>query len=240
MPHYLYGNPHLCYLLLGCYVPYHGESVENIWNSPFHGRLLFRINISMRTLLCTALLPAPCACAAAVRSSIAISTTAADLNAVCFVSQKKANTAFFFFCLHKTEFSMLWSGVFQQSGIFRSCPLLFCCQRLSVKALPWRCLSRGESAVSRHICPNLGFVDPARPGENKVTSRHHNPSIHLRLQQTGDETSGSPGRHRTARCGHPSSTSSLLNLNLEFVGLARPGEDKVPSCLLYTSPSPRD
>ena len=80
-----------------CCVLYHGESVENIRNSPFHGRLLSLINVSMRALLGTALLPAPCACAAAARSSIAIFTTAADLNAVCFFLQKK-KTLHFLFC----------------------------------------------------------------------------------------------------------------------------------------------
>ena len=77
--------------------------------------------------------------------------------------------------------------------------------------------------------PNLGFVDPAPPGEDKVTTQYRNPSIHLQLQQTGDETSGSPGRHRTERCGNPSFTGSLLKFNLGFVRLTRPGEDKVPS-----------
>ena len=30
-----------------------------------------------------------------------------------------------------------------------------------------------------------------------------NPSIHLQLQQTGDENGGSPGRYIPARCGNP-------------------------------------
>ena len=71
--------------------------------------------------------------------------------------------------------------------------------------------------------------DPAPPGEDKVTPQHHNPSIYLQLPQTGDETSGSQGRHRTARRGSPSSAGSLLIFNLGFVRLARPGEDKLPS-----------
>ena len=45
----------------------------------------------MRTLLCTALLPPSCACGAAVRSSIVISTNAADLN----YNKKKALIFFF-------------------------------------------------------------------------------------------------------------------------------------------------
>ena len=40
-------------------------SEENIRNLPFHGRLLSLIHVCQRTLLCTALLLAPCACAVA-------------------------------------------------------------------------------------------------------------------------------------------------------------------------------
>ena len=124
-------------LLFGCCVLYHGEPVENIWNSPFHGRLMSLINVSMRTL-CTVLLPAPCACAAAVRSSIAIFTTAADLNAVCFFCKKKNKTKKLLFsalngifinmvrCSSKSgDFSIL-SPVFLLS---RHClDAVFCCQ----------------------------------------------------------------------------------------------------------------
>ena len=113
-------------LLFGCCVLYHGEPVENIWNSPFHGRLMSLINVSMRTL-CTVLLPATCACAAAVRSSIAIFTTAADLNAVCLKTKQK--NCFF---LRLTEFSLIWSGVLQKAGIFRYCPLFFCCRGIAL------------------------------------------------------------------------------------------------------------
>ena len=35
--------------------------------------------------------------------------------------------------------------------------------------------------------PIPGFVEPTPPGEDKVPSPDHNPSIHLHLQQTGDE-----------------------------------------------------
>ena len=82
------------------------------------------INVSTRTLLCTSLLPAPCACAAAVHSSIATFTTAADLNAVLSFLQKKKKTHFLVF-FHQTEFSIKCSGVFQKEGIFRWCPLCF-------------------------------------------------------------------------------------------------------------------
>ena len=56
-----------------------------------------------------------------------------------------------------------------------------------------------------------------------------NPSIHLQLQQTGDETGDPPSQRRLARCGNPSSTGSLLHLNLGLVGPAPPGKDKIPS-----------
>ena len=126
---------------------HHEESVESISNSPFHDRLSSLINVYMRMLLCTALLPAPCACAAAVRSSIAIFTTVADLNAVRFLLQKKE--MLFSNFSHKTQFSIIWSGFFQKAGIFRSCPLFLdvkaVCQGIALT------LSRGESAVSRHL-----------------------------------------------------------------------------------------
>ena len=42
-----------------------------------------------------------------------------------FVFLCKKQTPLFFFFVHKTDFSIIWSGVFQKAGIFRSCPLLF-------------------------------------------------------------------------------------------------------------------
>ena len=95
---------------------HHEESVESISNSPFHDRLSSLINVYMRMLLCTALLPAPCACAAAVRSSIAIFTTVADLNAVRFLLQKKRN-AFFQLFAQNTIFNNM-VRLFSKSGDF--------------------------------------------------------------------------------------------------------------------------
>ena len=87
----------------------------------------------MRTLLCTALLRAPCACAAAVRRSTAMVTTAAYLNAVVCFLQKEINTAFVFFAQIITLNDMVRR--FSKSGDFSifSCFLL---SRMSVKALP--------------------------------------------------------------------------------------------------------
>ena len=62
---------------------------RNIRNSPFHGRLLPLFNVSISTLLCTALLPALCTLQLCCRCSIAIFTTAADLNAVCYFWRKR-------------------------------------------------------------------------------------------------------------------------------------------------------
>ena len=36
------------------------------------------------------------------------------------------------FFLRLTEFSLIWSGVIQKAGIFRSCPLFFCCQGIAL------------------------------------------------------------------------------------------------------------
>ena len=92
---------------------------------PGHGRLLSLMNVSMCTLLCTALLPAPCACVEAVRSSVAIFTTAADLNAVlfCFCEKK----SIFCFVLHKRLFSNIVRR-FSKGGDFSIVSPAFCCQ----------------------------------------------------------------------------------------------------------------
>ena len=119
----------------------------------------------MRTLLlllCTALLPPPCACAADVGSSIAICTTAADLNAL----KKKSRLHF---SLHKTEFSIIWSGVYKKTGIFRSRPL-FLLSRLAVKAS--NCLDdvyQGMKVLSPDIFEPYvsNFTHPIRA--NRVT-----------------------------------------------------------------------
>ena len=58
------------------------------------------------------------------------------------------------------------------------------------------------------------------PGMIRSHPRIINPSIHLQLQQTGDENGGLPGRYRPAQCANP---------NLGFVEPAPPGEDKIPS-----------
>ena len=143
-----------CSFAFGSFLLQHNrESLESIWNSPVHCRLLFLINASMRMLLCTALLPAPCTCAAALRSSIAMFTTAADLNAVCFVFAKKILLSFrttqnfqkFSRAISKKRgFSKILSGDFQKAGIFcRALCFYFCqgCQgialTLSVKG--WKC-----------------------------------------------------------------------------------------------------
>ena len=53
---------------------------------------------------------------------------------------------------------------------------------------------------------NMRFIEPAPPGEDKVTSRIGTIFIPLQLQQTGDENGGPPGRYRPARCGNPNPT----------------------------------
>ena len=58
------------------------------------------------------------------------------------------------------------------------------------------------------------------PGRIKSHPRITNPSIHLQLQQTGDEKCDAPGPYRPTRCGNP---------NPGFVEPASPGEDKVSS-----------
>ena len=52
----------------------------------------------------------------------------------------------------------------------------------------------------------LGFVEPAPIGEDSVSSRIRNPSIHLQLRQTGDENDGLLSRHLPARFGSPNPT----------------------------------
>ena len=41
---------------------------------------------------------------------------------------------------------------FSKSRDFSNVSPVFCCQGCQSRALPWRCLPRGESAVSRHFC----------------------------------------------------------------------------------------
>ena len=75
--------------------------------------LLSLINVSMRTLLCPALPPPPCACAAAVRIvqlRYGVFTTTADLNAVFFCFLSKHFIFFLFFCA-KQKFLLILSGV---------------------------------------------------------------------------------------------------------------------------------
>ena len=85
--------------------------------------------LSIRTLLCTALLPAPCACAAAVRSSIAIFTTAADLNAVCvFLHNKKTLHAIFCVFMAQKRITKNMARRFSRSGDFSIVSRVFRCQ----------------------------------------------------------------------------------------------------------------
>ena len=92
---------------------------------------------------------------------------------------------------------------------------------------------------------NLGSLILRRPGITSHPSILY-PSIHLQLQQTGDETGNRSRRHRSAWCGNPSSTGSSLNLNLKFVGPAGPGAVKVPYLhhesfpYIYTTPTNRE
>ena len=106
------------------------ENTQNRRNGDFHfypghGRLLSLINVYMCTLLFTALLPAPCACAAAVRSSVAIFTTAADLNAVFFFCKKKN---IFLFCFAQNRIFNNMVRRFSKGGDFSIVSPAFCCQ----------------------------------------------------------------------------------------------------------------
>ena len=78
--------------------------------------------------------------------------------------------------------------------------------------------------------PNLGFVEPAPPGEDKVP-----PPDHESFQTSTNSTS--LGRKRWS----PESIASRTVWKPRFVGLATPGEDKVQSSdgkSFYTSTTP--
>ena len=68
--------------------------------------------------------------------------------------------------------------------------------------------------------PNLGFLEPAQIGEDKVPSPDQNTCIYLRIQQAEDESGGPPGRYRLAQCRNP---------NLGFVQSAPAGDYMAPS-----------
>ena len=93
-------SPCLDMYLIECCVLYRGESVGNIWNSPFHGRLLSFMNVSMRTLLCATLLPAP----APVRQLYV-----AQLR---YLLLLQIWTQFVFFCITKKRCMQFFTGMF--------------------------------------------------------------------------------------------------------------------------------
>ena len=67
------------------------------------------------------------------------------------------------------------------------------------------------------------------PGKTGSHPRVTNPSINVQLQQTGDESGDPSGRYRSARCGNPKPTGSLLiGWGSRFEEPAPPGEDQVP------------
>ena len=79
------------------------------------------------------------------------------------------------------------------------------------------------------------------PGRIRSHARILNVSIHLQLQQTGDENGGTPDRHLPSRCENPNPTGFLLNPNQGFADPAPPEEDNMPSAdkkSLHTFTSP--
>ena len=124
----------LLLLLLGLFFLTQRRKIcRKIRNSQFHGRLLSLINVPMHTLLCTALLAAPCACAAAVRSSIAVCTTASSCRSersLLFVATKKH----FFVFFYTKQFFHHGLAFFKYRGLFDRFPC-FLLLRLSVKAV---------------------------------------------------------------------------------------------------------
>ena len=66
------------------------------------------------------------------------------------------------------------------------------------------------------------------PGGIWSHPRVGNPSIHLKLQQTGDENGDPPGRYRPARCGNPNPAGRSLIGWGSRIKPASPGDDRVP------------
>ena len=78
-------------------------------------------------------------------------------------------------------------------------------------------------------CSSMKRRRPSPPEEGIYPHPQiENPSVHLQLRRTGDENSGSLGRHRSARFGNPNSTGRSL-IGWDSCRSPVPGEDRDPS-----------
>ena len=94
---------------------------------------------------------------------------------------------------------------------------------------PARCENPNSTVSLLNLNLNLGFSEPVPPGQDKVSSTHHE-YFHTSLTPTTRDDNGDlPGRYCPVWCGTPNLTSCLLNPNLGFVGPAPPEEDHTSS-----------